>query len=206
MFLNFHVFILFVLVCIFYCVLMFLCYLLYVTQCFQDIIPYVDHGVQQKDSHQSEAISEHVKDQVEPGNVAFVGAASGTGSEVPVDAPKKHEVKKSRAKKKKVNVDPSDQDFVVHVESGTSSKVPVEKEAQPSIRETRGRKKKCLYMFTLLFFVNVCECCFSFLFLTFFFLFFFRLQRVILIFPILRYVVQDVMVLNLLHRKALVLR
>ncbi|KAM6553791.1 hypothetical protein CsatB_014553 [Cannabis sativa] len=101
MFLNFHVFILFVLVCILYCVLMFLCYLLYVTQCFQDIIPYVDHGVQQKDSHQSEAISEHVKDQVEPGNVAFVGAASGTGSEVPVDAPKKHEVKKSRAKKKK---------------------------------------------------------------------------------------------------------
>ncbi|KAF4372040.1 hypothetical protein G4B88_001540 [Cannabis sativa] len=108
----------------------------------KDIIPYVDHGVQQKDSHQSEAISEHVKDQVEPGNVAFVGAASGTDSEVPVDAPKKHEVKISRVKKKKVNVDPSDEDFVEHVESGTSSKVPVEKEAQPSIRETCGRKKK----------------------------------------------------------------
>uniref|UniRef100_A0A803QC17 Uncharacterized protein n=1 Tax=Cannabis sativa TaxID=3483 RepID=A0A803QC17_CANSA len=120
---------------------MFLCYLLYVTQCFQDIIPYVDHGVQQKDSHQSEAISEHVKDQVEPGNVAFVGAASGTGSEVPVDAPKKHEVKKSRAKKKKVNVDPSDQDFVVHVESGTSSKVPAAAGdsdlPNPPVRRTR---------------------------------------------------------------------
>uniref|UniRef100_A0A803PQS6 Uncharacterized protein n=1 Tax=Cannabis sativa TaxID=3483 RepID=A0A803PQS6_CANSA len=83
----------------------------------QDIIPYVDPGVQHKDSDQSETISKNVKDHVEPGNVAFVGAQSGTDSEVPVDAPKKHEVKKSRAKKKKVNVDPSDDDFVQNVES-----------------------------------------------------------------------------------------
>ncbi|KAF4401827.1 hypothetical protein G4B88_013114 [Cannabis sativa] len=102
----------------------------------------VDPGVQHKDSDQSETISKNVKDHVEPGNVAFVGAQSGTDSEVPVDAPKKHEVKKSRAKKKKVNVDPSDDDFVQNVESGTSSKVPVEQEAQPSVRETRGREKK----------------------------------------------------------------
>uniref|UniRef100_A0A803Q1Z7 Ubiquitin-like protease family profile domain-containing protein n=1 Tax=Cannabis sativa TaxID=3483 RepID=A0A803Q1Z7_CANSA len=107
----------------------------------KDIIPYVDHGVQQKDYHQSEAISEHVKDQVEPGNVAFLGAKSGTGSKVLVDAPKKHEVKKSRAKKKKVNVDPSDEDFVEHVESGTSSKVPAAVDdsdlSNPLVRRTR---------------------------------------------------------------------
>ncbi|KAF4369638.1 hypothetical protein F8388_021971 [Cannabis sativa] len=94
----------------------------------KDIIPYVDP----RDSHQSETFSKNLKDQVEPGNVAFVGADSGTIFEVPVDEPKKPEVKKYHAKKKKVNVDPSNDDFVEHVESRTSSKVPVEKEIQPS--------------------------------------------------------------------------
>uniref|UniRef100_A0A803QHY6 Uncharacterized protein n=1 Tax=Cannabis sativa TaxID=3483 RepID=A0A803QHY6_CANSA len=82
-----------------------------------------------------------IEKHVEPGNVAFVGADSGTIFEVPVDEPKKPEVKKYHAKKKKVNVDPSNDDFVEHVESRTSSKVPVEKEIQPSVRETDGRKK-----------------------------------------------------------------
>ncbi|KAF4367751.1 hypothetical protein F8388_011326 [Cannabis sativa] len=68
----------------------------------KDIIPYVEPGVQQKDSHQSETFSKNLKDQL--GNVAFVGADSRTGSEVPVDAPKKPKVKKSRAKKKKAAV------------------------------------------------------------------------------------------------------
>uniref|UniRef100_A0A803NH43 DUF1985 domain-containing protein n=1 Tax=Cannabis sativa TaxID=3483 RepID=A0A803NH43_CANSA len=98
----------------------------------KNIIPYVDPGVQQQDYHQSDSVSQKLNDQVEPANVAFVGADSGTGSEVPVDASKKPEVKKSRAKKKKVKVDSSDDDFVEHIESGTSSKVPVEKKIQPT--------------------------------------------------------------------------
>ncbi|KAF4351022.1 hypothetical protein F8388_001345 [Cannabis sativa] len=97
-----------------------------------NIIPYVDPGVQQQDYHQSDSVSQKLNDQVEPANVAFVGADSGTGSEVPVDASKKPEVK----------VDSSDDDFVEHIESGTSSKVPVEKKIQPTVRETRSRKKK----------------------------------------------------------------
>uniref|UniRef100_A0A803QC31 DUF1985 domain-containing protein n=1 Tax=Cannabis sativa TaxID=3483 RepID=A0A803QC31_CANSA len=87
-----------------------------------DIIPNVDPGVQQQDYPQSDSVSKNLNDQVESGNVAFVDADSGTGSEVPVYASKKREVKKSRAKKK-VKVDPSDDDFVEHIESGTSSKV-----------------------------------------------------------------------------------
>ncbi|KAF4395646.1 hypothetical protein F8388_008745 [Cannabis sativa] len=83
----------------------------------KDIIPYVDPGVQQQDYPQSDSLSKNLNDQVES-----------------VYASKKREVKKSRAKKKKVKVDPSDDDFVEHIESGTSSKVPIEKKIQPTAR------------------------------------------------------------------------